>query len=110
VSDHPDDQAEETPTVSIGSGGFQPGADDEEADDTRIENAIPEADDEFDWRGWLLVGVVVLAFLVAPALVLLRPVRIIGFQTTYLVLPLIPAFALAVTAVWVAVKSRQGNR
>lgn len=97
--DTPDDE-----TVTIGSGGYDP----EEGTTAGVENAIPEADGEFDWRGWLLVGVVLAAFLVVPALITLRPVRAGGFRTTYLLLPLVPAFALGATAVWVAVRSRQG--
>lgn len=91
-------------TVTIGSEGYDP----DQETTAGVENAIPAADDEFDWRGWLLVGVVVVAFLVIPALITLRPVRTGGFRTTYLLLPLIPAFALGATAVWVAVRSRQG--
>ena len=82
--------------------------DPDEGTTNRVEDAVPAPDDEFDWRGWLLVGAVILSFLVIPALITLQPVRAGGFRTTYLVLPLIPAFVLGATAVWVAVRSRQG--
>lgn len=73
-------------------------------------NATRGTDGDFDWRGWLLVGLVSVCFLVVPAVVLLRPVRVVGFRTTFLLLPLVPAFLLGATAVWVAVRSRQRGR
>lgn len=99
-------QARERQTVTLGSEGYQPDADDS-GTTAGLENAVPDADDTFDWRGWLLVAIIAVAFLVVPGLVLLRPLRIIGFQTTYLLLPLLPAVILGATAVWVAVRSRQ---
>jgi hypothetical protein len=73
----------------------------------------PPSDDGFDWRGWLLVGVVVVAFLVVPAAILSLPqaqglIASLGLslRDAYLVLPLIPAFLLGVVAVWAAVRSR----
>ena len=60
--------------------------------------------EEWDWRGWVLVGVVVVCFLVIPATILiLPPVR--PFKFAYLVLPLIPAFLLGAVAVWSAQRS-----
>lgn len=76
-------------------------------------NTASTSDAEFDWRGWLLVVTVVVAFLVIPgALYVLPSVRGavtglgLGFRHTYLVLPLIPAFLLGTVAVWSAVRSR----
>jgi hypothetical protein len=73
----------------------------------------PPSEEGFDWRGWLLVGVVVVAFLVVPTAILSLPqaqglVTSLGLslRDTYLVLPLIPAFLLGVVAVWAAVRSR----
>ncbi|MFB6074718.1 MAG: hypothetical protein ABEJ89_06870 [Haloarculaceae archaeon] len=74
----------------------------------------PSADDrEFDWRGWLLVGAVLVAFFVIPGAILYLPaaqgfVRSLGLTLTdaYLVLPLVPAFLLGSLAVWSAVRSR----
>ena len=65
-------------------------------------------DQAFGWRGWLLVGVLVVSFLVIPILVTLRPIWLVGFRTTYLVLPMIPAVLLGAVAVWSAVNSRRG--
>lgn len=58
-----------------------------------------EVDREFGWRGWILVGAIVLAFVVAPALILWRP-PVLPYRVTLLVLPLVPAVLLAVVAVW----------
>ena len=64
----------------------------------------PEPDDEeFDRRGWLLVAVVVFAFVVAPGLILLNPPAL-PFEVAFLVLPLLPAVLLGATAVWVALR------
>jgi len=71
------------------------------------------SDEVFGWRGWVLVCVVVFAFLVVPATLLYLPqaqgvVASLGLtlRDAYLVLPLVPAFLLGVTAVWAAVRSR----
>jgi len=56
-------------------------------------------DREFDRRGWALVAVLVFAFAVAPAAILLRPPAV-PFEVAFLVLPLIPAFLLGAVAVW----------
>lgn len=70
---------------------------------------------EFDWRGWVLVGTIVVAFLVIPAALIALPtaqsfVESLGLslRDAYLVLPLVPAFALGAVAVWSAVRSRSG--
>jgi hypothetical protein len=62
------------------------------------------ADREFDWRGWTLVGTVVFAFLVAPAIIVLHPPDMLPFFVAYLVLPLFPAVLLGVVAVWAATR------
>lgn len=112
MSDHGTDDgggdAGDQPTVTVGSAGFQPG--DEASDQStsaRADEAVQTAEDVFGWRGWLLVSVLAVCFLVLPVVVALRPVRLVGFRTTYLVLPLVPAFLLGATAVWAAVRSRQ---
>lgn len=76
-------------------------------------NTAHPGDQEFDWRGWVLVGVVVFAFLVVPgALYALPAARSVvaslglSLRDTYLVLPLLPAFLLGAVAVWSAVRSR----
>jgi hypothetical protein len=120
-----DGEGDDQPAVSIGSEGFQPDADeagegaaagdaqrttagDAQRTTAGAENAVPPPEEAFGWRGWVLVGVLVVSLVVFPVVVTLRPVRVVGFRTTYLVLPLLPAFLLGATAVWVALRSRQG--
>lgn len=55
-------------------------------------------DREFDWRGWVLVGVIVFAFFVAPATIILLPPT--EYLFALIALPLVPAALLAITAVW----------
>lgn len=71
------------------------------------------AERTFDWRGWVLVGTLVFAFLVVPVALLALPaardfVGSLGLTwwDAYLVLPLVPALLLGVVAVWSAVRSR----
>jgi len=73
----------------------------------------PPSESGFDWRGWLLFGVILVSFLVVPAAILYLPqaegfIASLGLtlRDAYLVLPLIPAFLLGAVAVWAAVKSR----
>ncbi|WP_458209610.1 hypothetical protein [Haladaptatus sp. NG-SE-30] len=56
---------------------------------------------EFGRSGWILVGVMLFAFVVAPLLIYLRPPAL-PFKFSYLVLPLLPAILLGATAVWSA--------
>ncbi|AFZ72233.1 hypothetical protein [Natronobacterium gregoryi] len=56
-------------------------------------------DREFDWRGWVLVAVMGLAFIVSPAMILLVPPGL-EYRFALIVLPLFPAALLAITAVW----------
>ncbi|WP_332899908.1 MULTISPECIES: hypothetical protein [unclassified Haladaptatus] len=67
----------------------------------------PTDDREFGWRGWILVGVIIVSFLVIPGAILLLPMAqdfVVGlglsYRDTYLFLPLIPAFLLGSLAVW----------
>lgn len=66
-------------------------------EDTNADSTADEQ--EFDWRGWTLVGLIVVCFVVIPGAILLNPPAL-PFKVAYLVLPLIPAFVLGVTAVW----------
>ena len=73
----------------------------------------PPAQEEFDWRGWVLVGVIAVSFLVVPASILYLPyaqgfIASIGISWTqaYLTLPMIPALLLGGTAIWAALRSR----
>ena len=69
-------------------------------DDWVDEPAHPDAvDREFDWRGWVLVGVIVFAFIISPAAIMLWPPDV-AYRFALLILPLVPAVLLAVTAVW----------
>jgi len=58
-----------------------------------------DADREFDWRGWLLVGVIFFSFVVAPIVPYLRPPQL-PYIPTLIVFPLLPALFLGVVAVW----------
>ncbi|MEF8779331.1 MAG: hypothetical protein V5A46_01460 [Haloferacaceae archaeon] len=63
-----------------------------------------EEDADLGRTGWLLVGVVFVAFLGIPGAIYLYPVLGgsfgLPFLTTYLVLPLLPAVGLGIIAVW----------
>ena len=71
-----------------------------------------DSDDGFDWQGWTLVGVIIVSFLIVPAIVLVRP-PVLPWRVALLVFPLLPAFLLGGTAVWAAVaggEKRDGDR
>jgi len=61
--------------------------------------AAEPADREFGRRGWVLLAATLVAFLVVPAVIYLRPPGV-PFVVAYLVLPLVPAVLLALLAVW----------
>ncbi|MFC7096744.1 hypothetical protein [Halobaculum marinum] len=67
-------------------------------------DAAADADDDLGRAGWVLVAVVVVAFLVIPGVIYVRPTipGEIGlrFLAAMLVLPFLPALLLGVTAVW----------
>jgi len=74
----------------------------------------PVEDRSFGWRGWLLVGALVVAFLVIPwALIVLPPVQRgvtalgLPLRDAYLVVPLVPALVLGLLGVWTALRARQ---
>ncbi|WP_226480824.1 hypothetical protein [Natrinema amylolyticum] len=74
---------------------------DDEPADERDEPPHPATvDREFDWRGWILIGVLCFAFLVAPTAIYLVPPGAEGYRFALLILPLAPALLLAITAVW----------
>jgi hypothetical protein len=108
-----DDSYVHEPGAVEGSDGDT--TDGEESGEVYPRNTVGEVDEEFDWRGWLLVAAVVVAFLVVPGALYLLPaargsVAALGWgwRHTYLALPLIPAIVLATIAVWSAVRSRTG--
>jgi hypothetical protein len=86
---------------------------DENRPRSEYDEVAARADEqEFDWRGWVLVGVIVLSFLVAPAIILAVPyaggtLAALGltWRDTFLVVPLIPALALGVAAVWATARA-----
>lgn len=67
--------------------------------------------DGFGDRGWVLVATVVLAFLVIPGIIYLRPALPgeagVPFIVAMLILPLVPALLLGLTAVWSMSASRR---
>jgi hypothetical protein len=70
---------------------------------TTADHAVvhPEASDrEFGRRGWLLVGVLFVAFVVAPVTIYLVPPSASAYFTVLIVFPLLPALLLAAVAVW----------
>ncbi|WP_137284807.1 hypothetical protein [Halorussus salinisoli] len=85
----------------------RPGQVEERDDEEAVANPnapVERGREEWDWRGWVLVGVIVVCFLVIPATILyLPPVR--PFKFAYLVLPMIPAILLGAVAVWSAQRS-----
>lgn len=68
-----------------------------------VSDAASPAEREFGREGWLLVFAIVVAFLVIPATIYLNAANVIAlpFRVAFLALPMIPAVALAVLAVWV---------
>jgi len=74
-------------------------------DGSNADHASDDPDaDGFGRRGWLLVAAVILATLVIPGVVYLRPSTPadagLSFFAAMLVLPLVPALLLGLTAVW----------
>lgn len=59
----------------------------------------------FSWEGWILVGMLLVALLVIPGIILYRPPTDVSFRFAYLILPTIPAVALGIVAVWSALRS-----
>jgi hypothetical protein len=112
------DHAGSDRTAGTGSGAGPKGDNDTTGSRARQPRTSPPAqaptgESEFDWRGWLLVGVVVVAFVVAPVSILALPaaqslIASLGLtlRDAYLVVPLVPAFLLGAVAVWAAVRSR----
>ena len=72
-------------------------------------------DDEFGWRGWVLVGVLVFSFLLVPWALILLPTAQSGvsalglsWRDTYLAVPMLPALLLGAVGVWTALHARRG--
>lgn len=69
-------------------------------------------DREFDWRGWTLVGMVILAFFVAPGVIYWLAASGQGlswlgltWRDTFLVVPFVPALVLGLTAIWATARA-----
>ena len=89
-------------TDANGSTAADEAADGSTAGEDWVDEPVhPEAGDrDFGTRGWLLVGAIFLAFVVAPLSVYLWTPDIGGYRVALITLPLLPALLLAVTAVW----------
>ncbi|MFC6786313.1 hypothetical protein ACFQFH_10535 [Halobaculum halobium] len=78
--------------------------DDDDSDRASPDDPDGDANDDLGRAGWVLVAVVVLAFLIIPGIIYLRPTAPgeLGFRflAAMLVLPFLPALLLGVTAVW----------
>lgn len=116
----------DSPTPEERSERSDPGPGDDGAEPERPDGGANQAQnrpsyrpprhEEFDWRGWLLVGVIIVSFLVIPATVLYLPhaqglIASIGisWRQAYLTLPMLPAILLGATAIWAAVTSRRSS-
>lgn len=105
----PDPAASDSETATDGG----PPADIGEQDrQTGRPKQVAPADD-IDWRGWLLVAVVFVSFLVIPGMVLYIPeaqgfINSLGLSTrrVYVALPMVPAIILGVTAVWASLRTQ----
>lgn len=101
----PDDDVTGTDDASTESGdaddGYvhDPGAFDEEGDPSDEPRHPDAAEREFDWRGWTLVATLLLAFVIAPLTVYVRPPAL-PYWVALIVMPLIPALVLGAVAVW----------
>ena len=62
------------------------------------------SDDEFGWRGWVLVGAILVAFVGAPLAIYFYPPGGAAYIPALVVLPLVPGVALAIIAVWAALR------
>jgi hypothetical protein len=71
-----------------------------------VKDTASPAEREFGGEGWLLVAAIFVAFLVIPGIIYLNAANVIAlpFRLAFLALPMIPAVALAVLAVWVTTR------
>lgn len=70
-------------------------------DDTNMDGN-PRTRKRGERAEWVLIAVVVLALVVVPVIIYVRPPKL-PFRVAFLLLPLAPAVLLGVTAVWIAV-------
>ncbi len=83
-----------------GDGGQLAGADDHTRGGDRHSTDPVASDREFGWRGWVLVGIVFVSFVVVPLLILRYPPVTFSYRVAFLILPLAPAVLLGIAAVW----------
>ena len=76
-----------------------PNAFDDEGERVDEPTHPAEVDREFDWRGWVLIGVMLLALVVAPLITYFRP-PVLPYWVSLIVMPLVPALLLGAAAVW----------
>ena len=99
------DSADRTRVVNTGDGYERvDDADAAAAPAEATDDGEADAEEDLGRAGWVLVAVVVLAFLVVPGIIYLRPTAPgeLGFRflAAMLVLPFLPAVLLGLTAVW----------
>ncbi|MFB6090596.1 MAG: hypothetical protein ABEJ97_06005 [Halobellus sp.] len=82
----------------------RPGAVDGGGDAAAAEGAAEPDGGDFGTRGWVLISVLLVCLLVVPGVIYVRPGILsavgIPYIASLLVLPLLPAAALGLTAVW----------
>jgi len=106
---------DETASPSAGVGeGLGDSAGDEGGPADPAEAAHEASSDGLGWRGWVLVGGLIVAMVLVPwAIVFLPEIQGalgslgLGLRDAYLVLPMIPAVGLGALAVWAAVAYRR---
>lgn len=83
-----------------GDGGYVHRPETDETTDTSTESET----DGFGTRGWVLVGILVFSTLIVPGVIYLYPAAPgeagFSFVAAMLVLPMVPAVLLGLTAVW----------
>lgn len=115
AEERPDDAGTDlTPSEGIQVGERTDEGDERPAGDpAQTPQQVPTQQDGLAWRGWILIGVVVVSFLVIPGMILLLPHAegVVGafgltLRQAYLALPMIPALLLGAVAIWAALRSR----
>jgi cytochrome b subunit of formate dehydrogenase len=90
--------------VSSDDGGYVHRPTDSESTTEAPESESEADSDGFGVRGWVLVAVLVVCLLIVPGVIYVRPGILsavgIPYIASLLVLPLLPAVVLGLTAVW----------
>lgn len=85
---------DEEPTPTVQSGALR-----EEEPGSAAAPHPAEVDREFGWRGYALLAVTFVAFVVSPLVVYLQPPQL-SWYVTLVLFPLLPALGLGAVAVW----------